>query len=286
MTCAATARLSIVGALFTAALPGQILTTDAGVRSPQLPSVRTLLAYTEREISTDLTALLQLTHSPTTTLETGLEVPLIDRDIDAGTFDGQLSGLGDASVYAKYALLRDDDVMRSNRLALTAALHLPTGEHDEVLDGQLVPRRLQLGIGSFGIGLGGAATIVRDRHRASLAASWTRYGAHDGFTPGDEFAVDAAYWYRISPARFHAEEEVLEWRGVAELRSRYGARDRLPSGASSDRGLDVDALLGLQVHVGAALRGELGVVLPLRSGLDSPAGDLEFGLLAGFTVFF
>ncbi|MCK5942915.1 MAG: hypothetical protein KAI24_13140 [Planctomycetes bacterium] len=263
--------------------PAQILTTDAGVRSPELPSVRVLSMARRYDAFDDVMMRVEAVHSPTPRFELEAAVPLVRRRLDGGE---ELRGLGDASLRAKLALVRDDGVMRSDRVSLLARVVLPTGEADAVVAGQKLAPRLQLGLGSFGVGLGAAATVVRDRHRASLACEWLRRGDHDGFDPGDQIACDAAWWYRVSPAAFDPLRPEPEWRFVAELHALYGFRDRGARSQPSDDGLLVDALAGLQVNVGTALRVEFGVLTPLVRDLQRPNGKPGLGLVLGATFYF
>lgn len=278
----------LLGLCLGAATPAwaQVLTADAGVRSPELPSVRLLASFRGWDLVDESGLATQFVYSPTTSLEWGAVLPLYAREVQTGSGETRLEGLGDASVTAKYALLRGDGVMRSNRVALLGKLILPTGEDDATASGTPLHPRLQLGLGSWGLGLGIAGTLVRDRHRASAAAMWEHRGAHAGFEPGDRLALDLAYWFRLSPTRFSPTEEELEWRAVAELRSRYSFADLGPSGVAGDAGLESDGILGVQLNAGVDLRGELAVVLPVTDHLDDPYGDPGVGLLLGFTLYF
>lgn len=278
--------LTLTCALLAAPAAAQIVTTDAAVRSPELPSARAVFGFRHHDRVDELEVRGEAVYSPSHDLELDLELPWVSRRLDEGPARGTVEGLGDASLRAKLELLRKDDVMRSDRLALLVRSVLPTGESDETLAGQRVHPRLQPGLGSFGYGVGAAATLVRDRHRASAAIEWLHRLDHDGFEPGDEIGLDVAYWFRLSPAEFTAGDSQAEWRAVVELRGRYAFRDHGPGAARGDRGVQLDAIVGLQVNAGFAMRGELGLVAPLVDEIDSPFGDAGFGVLAAFTLYF
>jgi hypothetical protein len=277
----------VAAATFAAgSLGAQILTTDAGVRSPELPSIRALLRSRHYDNVDDLRFRANAVYSLTPNLEVEALLPMISRHIDVGAGSLDLVGLGDTSLRAKFALLRDDGVMTSNRIALLGRAILPTGDSSSTINGQPLHPRLRLGLGSFGFGLGAASTIVRDRHRASVTLEWQHRGGHSGFDPGDEFELDMAYWFRLSPARFNPSLFEPEWRAVVEVQSRYASRDRGPGLTLSDRGIQVDGIVGLQLNAGTSLRCELGVLAPLVDDLRTPFGDTGFGMVFGVTFYF
>lgn len=282
-------RLAHVAALVMASVGpayAQILTTDAGVRSPELPSIRTLLSYRHYDAVDELRLRTEGVYSPTRSLELKAVLPVVARRVDTVAGDEDLSGLGDSFLQGKFALVREDGVMRSDRVSLLGRAIFPTGDTDATVNGQPLHPRLQLGLGSYGFGIGAAATVVRDRHRASVAIDWEHRADHGGFDPGDQLGLDVAYWFRLSPARFDVRTPEPEWRAVFELRSLYTFRDHGPGGSVSDRGAQVDGILGLQLNAGTSLRGEIGLVAPLLDDLRDPFGDTGFGVLLGLTCYF
>ncbi len=262
--------------------PAQIFTLDAGVRSPELPSVRERLDYRTYAHGDEVRAITDVTWSPHRRVETQLDVPWVWRDVRAGS----VSGLGDLRLRAKVALLRADDVMRSDRIAVFGDVFLPTGEHDETVGGARVPPGAQPGLGVFGAGIGLATTLVRDRHRAAAVVEWRSFGAHDGVEPGDELAVDAAWWFRLAPAAFEPGVDVAEWRSVVELRAVQRFDARIADVNQRDGGLVLDGVLGVQVNHSSTLRYELGAVLPLHDDTRGFLGRGRVGLVFGLTVYF
>lgn len=284
--------LSLLVAITATAGPAQIFTTDAGARSPQLPSLRQVLVVREYRHASELHAISELTWSPDTRFETRLDVPFVARDLEipggpGAGFDGSFLALGDLTLHGKLALVRDDDVMRSNRVALIAAIDAPTGRDDRRVAGVRLPRRLQPGFGGVGGSVGVAGTVVRDRHRAALSAQWRHRAAHDGFEPGDEIAVDAAWWYRLSPAAFERSTPATEYRLVAELRSVHRFADREGSVRAPDDGLRSEFVLGLQANTSnQRLRFEVGALVPVFEETPGPLGRARFGGVAAFTLYF
>ena len=165
--------------------------------------------------------------SPARWLETDLTAPFVHRRALLGEqrLHAEVDGLGDVVLATKWALVRNDDVMASDRLSLFADLSLPTGEHHESAQGVELPRRLQPGLGSVGAALGVGATIVRDRHRTAAALRVWQFGYYDGFDPGLLVTLDAAWWYRLSPDRFDPAIDAAEWSVAVELLSRWQQDD-------------------------------------------------------------
>jgi hypothetical protein len=278
--------------LLASSVPAQIFTADAGVASPELPSARLLATTLHTSRVDDVRLDADVSYSPRTDLELRLRAPLLWRDIDyldpdgGGRVDGSLSGLGDVNLRAKYALVRADDVMRSDRLSLLADVTFPTADHDAEVDGMVLPRRLQLGHGSFGFGIGPTCTLVRDRHRASAELGYRFWTTHHGHEPGDELYGNLAYWFRLAPVRFEPQEERAEYRLVGEVLSRYRSSDEQDSVGLRDGGTEITGVLGLQVNVSSSQRVELGAILPLYDDTDSVLGARGLGLALSFRMFF
>lgn len=281
------ARALGLGVAFAATLPAQIFTLDAGVRSPELPSARERIEVRGFAHGDEARATTDVTWSPDRRVETQLDVPWIWRDVRGGRVSGgTLSGLGDLRLRSKVALLRDDAVMRSDRVAVFGDVFVPTGDDDVTLRGVVAPRDLQPGRGTFGAGLGLATTLVRDRHRAAAAVEWRHWLAHDGVAADDEIALDAAWWFRLSPAAFAPGVDVAEVRTVVELRAVQTFDARVGGVRQDNGGLVLDGVLGVQVNASSKLRYELGAVLPLHDDTRRTLGRAGFGIVLGLTLYF
>jgi len=217
-------------------------------------------------------------------------LPLVHRrarfEGGTGFVSSEVDGLGDVLLNTKWGLLRSDDVMESDRVSLLGDLLLPTGDHDDTEQGVALPRRVQLGLGCFGAALGVGGTWVRDRDRFAVAIRGWSYAAHDGFDPGDELTLDAAWWYRLSPARFEPGGGEPEWRVTTELLSRWAADDESAGQSQHNGGGELAAALGLQCNVVPSLRVEAGLRVPLASEIDNPAGDERFTATFSVRFFF
>ena len=268
----------------------QVYTTDARVASPELPQLKERVDYLVRDRGEDLRAATTFVWSPAHWLETDWTVPFLHRRArlpsGGGFVSSEVDGLGDVVLNTKWALLRDDEAMATDRLSLLADVLLPTGDHEDTAEGVQLPRRLQLGLGCPGAAVGLGATWVRDRHRAAVALRGWHFAEHDGFAPGDELSLDLAWWYRLSPARFRPGVGAPEWRLSVELLSRWIADDDLSGQSQHNGGGEVAAAIGIQCSVVPSVRFEAGARAPLASELDHPAGDERFMFTLSVLCFF
>jgi hypothetical protein len=282
------------------ALPAQLLTTDAGVMSPALVGVKERIEWIERDYADELRATTFLTTSPTRWLQLEVAVPYLWRDGEvppatggghAGhgptTLRDEQSGLGDIELAAKWAVLREDDVMRSHRVSLLGNLTLPTGDDDGRFDGFDLGPHAALGLGAYGGAVGLGYTWVHDRHRAAVALRGWTFGENDTRSrAGEQLTFDAAYWFRLSPAVFEARTETAELRGVVELRGLWREDDVRRGIDLNDGGSQWNVLLGLQAFATRATSFELGVVLPIEDTTLGAFGELRRGYLFSFRILF
>ncbi len=283
-------RVPLMTLLLLAPLAAQLVTTDAGVISPELPTVKERLEWWSREHADELRAITRLSWAPERRLQLDLAVPLVARTVavpsTGGELRGRQEGLGDLTFGAKWALVRADDVMRSDRLSVLAEVSLPTGDDNAFVDGVDLGPRAALGLGTFGGSLGLGYTLVRDRHRAAVALRGSAFASDDGFAPGEELALDVAWWVRLSPREFLPEHTGLEWRGVLEVLSRWQTDDTVRAIDQQNGGRELSFVFGLQANLNLATSCEVGVVVPLDITTGSPFGEPDFGLLFSFRVSF
>jgi len=272
-------------------LAAQVFTANAGVASPELPSVRFLSSYRETDNVRDLGSLLQYTYSPTSSLEARLSLPFISRDLEfqdpAGVRHRDvLFGPGDLELRLKQSLLQDDDVLESTRWALMATGTAPTGDHDARDDGVEIPRQLQLGTGGWGLGAGTAFTLIRDRHRFSTEIFYRHRTRHDGFRLGDSVHLNLAYWYRLSPAVFASGQDQVELRGVFELLSSHRSDSRSSAGSPDDGGYLILACPGIQAYPSRDVLIEAALQVPIFQDMDDAFGDRQWGAFIGVKLIF
>jgi len=278
----------VVGCLVGSAA-AQLVTTDAGVISPELPTVKERLEWFVRDDSRELRATTRLAWAPDRRFQVDVVVPFVDRTWNLGARTTQ-EGLGDLEVEAKWALVRDDDVMRSDRLSLLGGLVLPTGDDELLVSGHhagyVATPRSGLGLGTWGGSLGLGGTLVRDRHRLAAAARFHALAPDDGFDPGSTATLDLAWWYRVTPAVFAPDRDDIEVRGVVELLSKWQGDDALAGAGLANGGYDLWLVLGAQVFPTRAVGLECGVLLPLEMSTSSPFGHDRYALTVSFRLAF
>lgn len=277
-------------AILVSAVPAQLLTTDAGVVSPALVIAKERVEWSSREFADELRSTTALTWSPERRFQFDLAVPVLSRSVDVpvggGIVRGTQEGLGDVELGVKWGIVRDDDVMRSDRFSLLGNAVFPTGDDDTRVDGVDLGPRAGLGLGTFGGALGVGYTLVRDRHRAAVALRGWSWLEDDGFDPGDAVTLDVAYWFRLSPAHFAPGSSDVEWRGVFELLGRWQADDSLNGVDRSNGGHAWSVLAGLQANVSTSISCEFGVAVPIDDTTSSTFGDLRHTLVFAFRMFF
>lgn len=215
----------------------------------------------------------------------------MSRDVSSEGFAGfnlseNMSGLGDMSFQIKYSLSQTDDVMSSTRWAVLGELVAPTGRDDRKANGIRMPRRLQLGTGGWGYGIGTAYTVIRDRHRFSTDVYFRHRTRHEGFRLGESLHWDLAYWYRLTPATHDPENETIEIRGVFELLSTYQFESRQGNRGAGDEGLLVWAAPGLQIYPRRDVLIEASVQIPVVQTGDDVIGDRRWGFLIAVKFLF
>lgn len=120
-----------------------------------------------------------------------------------GTTDTD-SGFGDTRLLSKFRVYRDDFGVNSTaRFDLIGGVELPTGG-----DG--------FGSESLDVLVGGVYSYIKDRHGVSVDSVWKFNTGGDA----DVLKYDAAYSYRLFPARY-TNDEPTAWFGGIELNGLY-----------------------------------------------------------------
>lgn len=272
-----TGHAALLALLSGAPAAAQIVTENAGVLSPELTILRESVGVSRSENLDEVRWSHQLLWAPDRAHELRLTVPVVWRtarfDPGGGEEEAHQAGLGDVALRFKQALRRADDVMRSERWSLLLELGAPTGEHDEEVNGNPVPRPLQLGTGDWSLGAGTAATWIQDRQRFALEGFYRHRTRHDGSQLGARLDLNAAYWYRLTPAVFGAGEHGSEIRGVIELLGTHQFPSEVGSDTQDDDGTILWLAPGIQVYPGTRVLLEANVQVPLAQDIDDALGE-------------
>ncbi len=286
------AIVRLVWLLLPAVASAQILTENAGVTSPETPTLREYFTYFESKNLTDVRLNHQLLVGLDSRTELRLTIPTIlrrrasFRGFFGATDSENMAGFGDVSLRLKYSLSQTDEVMASTRWAILAELVAPTGDHDKKGGGGRIARRLQLGSGGWGIGIGTAYSLIRNRHRFSTDVYFRHRTRHDGERMGQSFDWSIAYWYRLTPAKHDPENETTEVRGVIEILNSYRIEGRIGDHGADDQGLQIWVAPGIQIYPRRDLLIEASVQIPAIDHIDDSLGDRRWAFLIAVKFLF
>jgi hypothetical protein len=266
----------------------QVVTENAGVTSPEIVLLRQGVLYQNYENGNDLRWVQGVQWAIDPKREFRLSFPIIAKTVDFADSSTSMFGPGDVTIRYKQSLWQADGVMSSERWAFLSELGLPTGATDaRGAGGELLPPRLQLGSGSFSLGAGTAYTSIHDRHRFSVEAFYRHYLPASGTRLGSAAELNAAYWYRLSPASFPEDEEPVEIRGVMEVLSSYRFDGEVLGNPGGGRGVLVWLAPGLQIYPpGQKVLLEGSVLIPIAQSLSDELGKRRFGILGTVKILF
>jgi hypothetical protein len=132
-------------------------------------------------------------------------LPYVDKELEfteAGSrVNRSASGLGDASIFARYTLLQRDKHGRTFRIAPFAGVKAPTGDDDKRDMFGRLPSSVQPGSGAWDVFGGVVATFQTFAFQADGQISFRVRNKANGFDPGDELRLDGSLQYRLWPRR-------------------------------------------------------------------------------------
>ncbi|MEX2498744.1 MAG: transporter [Wenzhouxiangellaceae bacterium] len=212
-------------------------------------------------------------------------VPWQRKEFDVGPIGRFGSGFGDASVFVRYTLFKQNAAGRTFRIAPFAGFKAPTGKTGETDSRGRLPRALQPGTGAWD-GFGGVvATWQTLDWEFDAQIRYQRTGSDDDFEVGNRFDFDASWQYRIWPRELGSG---IEGFGYAVLESNLQVQDnnRVNGLQDTDSGGTRWFLSpGLQ-WVTRRWVAEAIVQLPVTQDLDGNQPDDDFIVRAGFRISF
>ncbi len=287
----AVATLLLLTILTATPARSQVLTENAGVTSPEVPTLNLRFTTDSFDDLFDVRAVPTLYYGLDAKTELKVETPIVlHREADFVGATGQPDsetwwGLGDVGVRLKRSLAQSDGVMTSTRFAAMLEMTVPTGRDNVRGGGVELPRKLQISPGAFRFGGGLAASVIRDRHRFS-ADVWFRHPLrHDGIRLGETIEAGIAYWFRLHPVAFDPDAPTVEIRPVIEARYLH----QFASVAGRRLGDDGDRWIvapGIQVYPTPSLLLEASARLPIAQTIDDPRGDFRWGALVSIKILF
>lgn len=109
------------------------------------------------------------------------------------------SGIGDARLFGRYTVFRDNAPGRTFRIAPFAGAEIPTGDDNDGDNLGTLPATLQLGSGSWDPLGGVIVTYQTLQYQIDAQASYKFNTEANNFTFGDEARLDASLQYRLWP---------------------------------------------------------------------------------------
>ncbi len=264
----------------------QVVTENAGTVSPETPVWQTRLELLKTEHLTDLRIAETLVWAPNTAMDFALTVPIHHRDVEAGSVESALEGLGDVTLRWKYSIWKVDDVMASTRFSALVGVKFPTGHWEDKDEGIELPRKLQLGTGSFDFYGGPLFTYIQDRHRFAAELIGRYNLERDHFQVQHSFQVGLVYWYRISPAEIKVAGEETEIRGVVELTTTFYGESTLDGDGIGDDGNITWLSPGVQIYPAFWALFEISTQIPIIETVEDARGDRKFGALVTIKFLF
>ncbi len=131
-------------------------------------------------------------------------LPYLDKELDVTTPGGQrvtrsTNGIGDARLFGRYTIYKDNFPGGNFRVAPFAGIELPTGDDDDSDSLGALPTTLQLGSGSWDPFAGVIATFQTLDYQIDVSASYKANTEANNFEFGDEARFDASLQYRLWP---------------------------------------------------------------------------------------
>ena len=197
-------------------------------------------------------------------------LPLTRVELDNGA--GRDLGLGDASVFARYEVLRLDAAGATLRLAPFAGVRLPSATDD------------LLGDDSTDALLGLVLTSATTKRIIDTQIAWELNGSNAGSRAGHRGSFDLSLQYRAWPKQPTQHTRGFVY-GVIESGVIYQDQSRSTDGRLDDGGWQWFLSPGIQ-YVQQRFIADLAVRLPVATDLDEAAIRTDYSVLASIRLNF
>jgi hypothetical protein len=217
-------------------------------------------------------------------------LPYLHKTLDVTTPSGprvtrDTSGIGDARLFGRYTVFRDDAPGRTFRIAPFAGVELPTGDDDDSDNLGILPTTLQLGSGSWDPFGGVVLTYQTLDYEIDVSVSYKVNTQANNFEFGDTARLDASLQYRLWPRELGTGVPGFLY-GVFESNLIYQGKNEI--GGVNDPNSGGTTLLiapGLQ-YVTKRWVLEAIVQLPVFQNLNGSSLEDDFTVRTGFRLNF
>ncbi|MEE9380713.1 MAG: transporter [Hyphomonadaceae bacterium] len=200
-------------------------------------------------------------------------LPIVKRDIEIGPVSNSVSGLGDATLFARYQIYQKDGPGRTMRLAPFAGVVLPTGETGRTGDGST---------DVFG---GLVLTAASTDWNFDTQIKYVANGKANGLQRGNTISLDASFQYRVFPGKITANTEGFTF-AVLEANITQSDRNQLAGLVDANSGGEIITLSpGLQYATRRWIA-EAAIGLPIITNLNGTALAPDYSVRASVRVNF
>ncbi len=213
-------------------------------------------------------------------------LPYLDKELDVTTPDDQrvtrsTNGIGDARLFGRYTIFKNNFPGGNFRVAPFAGIELPTGDDDDSDGLGTLPATLQLGSGSWDPFAGVVVTYQTLDYQIDVSGSYKVNTEANGFEFGNEARFDASFQYRLWPRELSGGVPGFLY-GVVETNLIYQGKNEINGTDDPDSGgTTLFIAPGLQ-YVTKRWILEAIVQLPAFQDLGGTALEDDFAVRAGF----
>ena len=217
-------------------------------------------------------------------------LPYLDKELDVTTPDDQrvtrsTNGIGDARLFGRYTIFKNNFPGGNFRVAPFAGIELPTGDEDDSDGLGTLPATLQLGSGSWDPFAGVVATYQTLDYQIDVSGSYKVNTEANGFEFGNEARFDASFQYRLWPRELSGGVPGFLY-GVVETNLIYQGKNEIDgTDDPNSGGATLFIAPGLQ-YVTKRWILEAIVQLPAFQDLGGTALEDGFTVRAGFRLNF
>ncbi len=216
-------------------------------------------------------------------------LPYLDKELSVTMGDQRVTrntkGIGDARLFGRYTIFKNNFPGGSFRVAPFAGVELPTGDDDDRDSFGPLPATLQLGSGSWDPFAGIVVTYQTLAFQVDVSAGYKLNTEANDFEFGDEARFDASFQYRLWPRKLGGGVPGFLY-GVVEANLIHKAKNEVNGTTDGNSGgTTLFIAPGLQ-YVTKRWILEAIVQLPAFQDLNGSALEDDFIVRAGFRMNF